>query len=532
MLTLTFYDLLAKNVDGNGDHAALIEGGNELSYRELSERVEALAGWLADFGIRRGDRVAIQLHKCTEEVVAMFAVARIGAIFVNFHHNWTLRHTAYGLRDCSPRILFADTRRAREIATGKLPETLEHVVVAGDSPDHEHMTAWSDLPSHLRPSDSPAIDKDLAAILYTSGSSGWPKGAMLTHQNLIYSARYAVRHLRNSGEDRILALLPFSFSYGLMQLTTMCLAGGSSVIQRAPMTVDILDTLVAQRITGVAGTPTTWMAVTEELSATPREFPALRYITSSGAPVPTPVLDALPRVFPGVEIHLLYGTTEGLRATCVAPEHYAAKKSSLGTAIPGVEVFVIDEENGVCGPGEEGELVYRSSAVGVGYWGNPAETARKFRACPQLKHVLGDEKVLYSGDTVRLDEDGVFWYVGRKDSLIQVGGSRVSPTEVEDSVYLSSLVKTAVAFGVAEQRQGQVVHVAVSSPDGHPVDEQALWRYCRKNMPPHMVPAVIHVWEGDLPTNGRGKLDRARIAETCMTKTARSPPTARHETHV
>jgi len=531
VLTLTFHDLLAKNVDGHGDPAALIEDGYELSYAELDQRVEALAGWLVDFGIRRGDRVGIQLHKCTEEVVAMFAAARIGAIFVNFHHNWTHPHTVYGLGDCRPRILFADTRRAREIATAQLPEPLEHVVVVGDCPDHEHMTAWSDLPSDLRAPDSPVIDKDLAAILYTSGSSGWPKGSMLTHRNLVYSARYAVRQLRNSSEDRLLALLPFSFSYGLMQLTTMCMAGGSCVILRAPMTADILDTLASKRITGLAGTPTTWIACTEELSATPRQFPALRYITSSGAPVPTPVLDALPRVFPGVEIHLLYGTTEGLRATAVPPEEYPTKKGSLGKAISGVEVFVIAEENGVCGPGEEGELVYRSTAVCDGYWGKPRETARKFKACPQLQHILGDEKVLYSGDTVRIDEDGFLWYVGRNDSLIQVGGSRVSPTEVEDCLYQSSLIKNAVAFGVADERQGQVVHVAVSSPDCSRVDEQVLMRYCRKNMPPHLVPAVIHHWEGDLPSNGRGKLDRVRIVETCTAQVPPGSQEARHETH-
>jgi acyl-CoA synthetase (AMP-forming)/AMP-acid ligase II len=337
---------------------------------------------------------------------------------------------------------------------------------------------------------------------------------MLTHQNLVYSARYAVRHLRNSSEDRLLALMPFSFSYGLMQLTTMFLAGGSCIIQRAPLTADILEALASKRITGLAGTPVTWIALTEELSARPRQFPALRYITSSGAPVPTPVLDALPRVLPGVDIHLLYGTTEGLRATSLPPGEYLAKKGSLGKAIPGVEVFVVAEEAGICGPGEEGELVYRSNAVCVGYWGKPEETAKTIKACPQLEHLLGNEKVLYSGDTVRIDEEGFLWFVGRKDFLIQVGGSRVSPTEVEDSVYQSALIKNVIAFGVADERQGQVVHVAVSLPDGSSVDEQALMRHCRKNMAPHMVPAVIHLWEGDLPSNGRGKLDRARIVET------------------
>ena len=120
-----------------------------------------------------------------------------------------------------------------------------------------------------------------------------------------------------------------------------------------------------------------------------------------------------------------------------------------------------------------------------------------------------------TGDIAAIDEDGFLWFVGRKDFLIQVGGSRVSPTEVEDSVYLSSLVRSAIAFGAADERQGQVVHLAVSLPEGSVVDGETLMRYCRKNLAPHMVPAVIHIWDGDLPSNGRGKLDRVRIVEIC-----------------
>lgn len=511
MFTFTFYDLLEKNLTGRGSHPALIEGGSQISYAELGHRAEALAGWLEEVGVRRGDRVGIHLHKCSEEVIAMFAVARLGGVFVNIYHQWKVGQVSYVVGDCGIKVLFTNSRLAKELAANKLPDSLAQVVVKGPAPDHPKMVSWNDLPSNLTSSRVRVVDQDLAALLYTSGSTGQPKGVMLTHLNVIHGARSVACYLNNIPEDRLMGLLPMSFDYGMSQLTTMCLVGGSVVLQPVAMAAEIVNTLVSQRVTGLAGIPPMWIELVRYLRAQPTELHHLRYVTNSGGAIPRSILEAMPSVFPGTKVYLMYGLTEAFRSTFLEPEMFHEKMGSIGKAIPNVEVFVVDHDQGLCGPGEQGELLHRGSLISAGYWGQPEETAAKIKPCPHLAHLIGDEKVLYSGDIVRLDGDGYLWFVSRADAMIKCSGFRVSPSEIEDTIYQSSLVRHVVAFGVADELKGQVVHVVVSSPASHPVNVEQLLHYCRRHMPAYMVPHRIHQWPGEMPKTGSGKIDRVTV---------------------
>lgn len=214
------------------------------------------------------------------------------------------------------------------------------------------------------------------------------------------------------------------------------------------------------------------------------EMPSLRYIMSTGAAIPDNILEAMPKVFEGVRIYLMYGNHEGIRSTCLPPEKFLQKRGSIGQAIPNVEVFVANPETGICGPGQEGELIHRSSMLAQGYWRNPEETARAFKPCPHLHHLIGNEKVFHIGNLVRIDEDGFLWFLGRNDHMIKCDAYRISPTEVEEILCTSKLVGEAVAFGVENEELGQVVHVGVAGMQDQPVDKAALSRYCRKHMPP------------------------------------------------
>ena len=197
----------------------------------------------------------------------------------------------------------------------------------------------------------------------------------------------------------------------------------------------------------------------------------------------------MPAVFPGVDIVLMYGLTESFRSTWLEPRRFAAKMGAIGQAIPGAEVYVVKPEGGIAGPGEQGELVHRGPLVSMGYWGRPDATAEKIRPCPALSALIGDEPVVWSGDTVRVDEDGDLWFVARADAMIKTSGFRLSPDEVEDLVCRSGLVADAVAFGVDDDDLGQVVHVALTAlPD---FDVDALTRHCRRTMPHYMVPAAL-----------------------------------------
>jgi acyl-CoA ligase (AMP-forming) (exosortase A-associated) len=511
MLSLTVYDLLEKNLGDRAGHPAVVEESRSTTYGKLAARADALAGWLKQAGVRRGDRIGIHLHKSAEELVATFAAARLGAVFVNVYYQWTVGQLDYVLRDCEVRVLFVDSRRAKELAETELPATLDWIVVKGPAPDHPRMISWADLPNDLRAQRTTCIDADLAAILYTSGSSGQPKGVMLSHLNVIQGARSVATYLRNTRDDRVLGLLPMSFDYGMNQVTTMCLVGGTVVLQKVPMPAEIVRTLVGERVTGMAGIPPTWIELVHYLRSQPTQLPHLRYITNSGGAIPKNILEVMPEVFPGTDIYLMYGLTEAFRSTYLPPQEFRRKMGSMGVAIPNVEIFVVDPEKGLCGPGQQGELIHRGSLISKGYWGKPKATAEKIRVCPHLRHLLGDEKVLYSGDIVRVDEEGYLWFVSRADAMIKSSGVRISPTEVEDVVYQSRMVRHCVAFGMPSELLGQTVHVIVSPLDDTPLERDELMRYCRRHMPPYMVPHAIHLWPGEMPRTGSGKFDRQAV---------------------
>jgi acyl-CoA ligase (AMP-forming) (exosortase A-associated) len=511
LLAFTFNDLLELNLQQRGDHPLVVEGERSATYAEVARAAAAVAAALADAGVQRGDRVVVHLHKSLAEVVAMFAVARLGAIFVNISHQWTVEQLEYVLGDSGACVLFTDSRMARALAARALPPSLRRVIVNGAAPDDQRMVSWSALPTSATGPAPRGIDTDLAAILYTSGSTGAPKGVMLTHANLLHGARSVARYLENAPHDRLLSLLPFSFDYGLSQLTTMCLVGGTVVLQPVMMAAEIVKTLAEQQATGFAAVPPAWIQVVRYLVERPTGLPALRYVTNSGGKIPDGILRQMPRVFPGAKIFLMYGLTEAFRSTYLPPELFDAKMGSMGRAIPNVEVYVINPEIGVCGPGQQGELVHRGSLVSRGYWGKPEDTAAKIRPCPELRHLIGDEPVVYSGDIVRLDDDGYLWFVGRNDSMIKVSGFRISPTEVEDVVFRSGLVAEVVAFGVAHELDGQAVEIAVTAKGGAELDGGELLAYCRRHMPTYMVPRRVHTWSGEFPRSGSGKIDRPQV---------------------
>jgi acyl-CoA synthetase (AMP-forming)/AMP-acid ligase II len=354
---------------------------------------------------------------------------------------------------------------------------------------------------------------DLAAIIYTSGSTGRPKGVMLTHANIIEGARAVSVYLRLTEGDRLLSVLPYSFDAGLNQLTTMMLVGGSVVHQPVAMASEIVKAIAAHRVTGFAGVPPLWIQVVRLLASAPAPLPSLRFVTNTGGRIPLSTLEKMPNVLPGAEIFLMYGLTEAFRSTYLPPERFAAKMGSIGQAIPGADIFVIKHGEGIAGPGEQGELVHCGALVSQGYWNRPAETAEKIRSCPELAHLIGDGKVVYSGDVVRVDEDGDLWFVGRTDALIKTSGYRVSPDEVEDLVHRSAMAADVVAFGVDDELLGQCVHVAVTLLGG--ATREALQAFCRRTMPSYMVPQRIHIWPEAMPRTASGKLARPEVIRGC-----------------
>jgi acyl-CoA synthetase (AMP-forming)/AMP-acid ligase II len=303
-------------------------------------------------------------------------------------------------------------------------------------------------------------------------------------------------------------VLPFSFDAGLNQLMTAFQRGGTMVLINFVFAKQIVEMLTRERITGLAGVPTVWTLLVQPNSGLQNNPPAaLRYITNTGGAMPQTTLGTLRSWLPKTKIFLMYGLTEAFRSTYLPPEELDRRPTSMGKAIPDTEILVLNEAGQLCRPGEVGELVHRGPTVSMGYWGNREATDRVLRPNPLLPAELGDgERVCYSGDLVKTDEDGFLYYVGRRDAMIKSSGFRISPTEVEEVFFQSGKIRHAAAIGVPDELLGQAVKVFVVPRDGEPVDTEALLAFCQEKLPRYMVPKLVEVLP-DLPKTSSGKID-------------------------
>jgi acyl-CoA synthetase (AMP-forming)/AMP-acid ligase II len=346
---------------------------------------------------------------------------------------------------------------------------------------------------------------------------------MHSQGNLLAFASNVAEYLQARATDRVLGLLPISFSYGLNQLLTTLCVGGHLVLQKAPFPVDVVRSLADNQITGFAAVPSLWSQLLDYLDKRPTSLPSLRYVTNAGDAISEANARRLRRHLPKTDIVLMYGSTEALRTSYLAPGLFDKKMGSIGNAIPNAEVFVVGENGRVCGPGEQGELVQRGAQVSQGYWNNPAETSRRFRRCSALPGESGtDPSVYHSGDIVRIDEDGLLWFVSRADWMVKSGGFRFSIEDVERLLLESGLVGEVAAFSLPDESRGQVVNVAVTRRAGGSLDPAELERYCFKAMPSHMIPRAFHLVE-ELPVLGNGKRDREALRRQIAGTASRGP---------
>lgn len=496
------------------DKEALVHGEERLTYKALLDKVESLAAGLRLAGVERGDRVGIYLEPSVAQVISIFAVSRAGGVFVPINAELFRDQVGHIVRDCSMKVLITSAARAADLASVlNSISTLSVVITTGDGPQEAlnvPVHAFENL-LNVEPDSAVtygAISKDLAAILYTSGSTGKPKGVMLSHANVMAGATIVSTYLGITENERILAALPFSFDAGLNQLTTAIQQGGTIVLIRFMFGRDVVQKLVEEKITGLAGVPTVWSLLTQPSSGLQKHsLTHLRYITNTGGAMPQTVLKTLRTLLPSTKVVLMYGLTEAFRSTYLPPEELDSRPTSVGKAIPDTEILVINEHGQECKPGEVGELVHRGPTVSLGYWGNPEATARVLRPNPLALGEVGDqERVCYSGDLVKKDEDGFLYYVGRRDTMIKCSGHRISPTEIEEVLFQSGQVRQAAVIGIPDEVMGQVVKAFVVARDGTEVEVQKLLAYCGERVPRYMIPRRVDVLE-ELPKTTSGKVD-------------------------
>jgi acyl-CoA ligase (AMP-forming) (exosortase A-associated) len=495
------------------DKEALVHGEERLTYQEVADRASGLACGLKSAGLQAGDRVGIFFDASVAQVVSIFGVSQAGGVFVPINGQMFPEQVAHIAKDCRMKALITSKTKLASLTEvlSEIP-SLEFLVVAGEGgspavalPAHvfeELCRAAAEQPHGV------AIEKDLAAILYTSGSTGKPKGVMLSHANLMAGSSIVSTYLGITDTERILAVLPFSFDAGLNQLMTAFQQGATLVLNTFVFAMEIVQMMLKERITALAGVPTVWSMLAHPASTLERHaFPHLRYITNTGGAMPQSVLATLRKALPTTKIFLMYGLTEAFRSTYLPPEELDRRPTSMGKAIPNTEILVIDDQGRRCRPGEVGELVHRGPTVSLGYWGQPELTARVLKPHPFLPPELGEsEKVCYSGDLVRMDDEGFLYFIGRRDNLIKSSGFRISPTEVEEVLFQSGKVREAAVIGVPDEVLGQAIKAFVAPQDRESLDTEALLDFCAAKMPRYMVPKSVAVLDA-LPKTPTGKTD-------------------------
>lgn len=523
-------DLISCAAERDSMAPALTYGNATLSYGKLHESVGQFANGLHFLGLQRGERVAIYLEKRFEAVIASFGAPAAGGVFVPLNPLLKAEQVAYILCDCNVRVLVTSSERLVLLADALAQcHDLRHVVVL-DSPEALPLAGplsyfrWSTFLEQPAQPGHRVIDTDVVGILYTSGSTGKPKGVVLSHRNMVAGAKSVASYLENRPDDTLLAALPLSFDAGFSQLTTAFHVGARVVLLNYLLPRDVIKAIEREKVTGVTAVPPLYIQLTQV--PWPESITNhLRYFANTGGRMPRETLDALRRHLPKTKPYLMYGLTEAFRSTFLPPEEVDRRPDSIGKAIPNAEILVLREDGSPCAPNEPGELVHRGALVGMGYWNDPEKTAERYKPLPV--HAPGREAGLvlpeiavFSGDTVRMDEDGFLYFVGRRDEMMKTSGYRVSPTEVEEILYATRMVGECVAFGVDDERLGQAIQVIVTPPAIGSLEVDALLTECRARMPAYMVPSGIEVCLGPLPRNPNGKIDRKLLSTAWVKKKA------------
>ena len=508
------WHLLRESVRRTPHKEALVHGDQRLTYREVGRRTAGLATSLRSAGMKRGDRIGIYLEASVPQVISIFGVSQGEGVYVPINALLRPEQVMHIARDCGMKGLITSASRLGALA-GVLEQipSLEFLVLVGDdetSTVGRTIYRYDDFCNAEPPASwhAASIENDLAAILYTSGSTGMPKGVMLSHANVVAGSRIVSTYLEISETERILAVLPFSFDAGMNQLMTAFEKGGTLVLINFVFAQEIVQVLVKERITGLAGVPTLWSLLAQPNSTLSKQpLTHLRYITNTGGAMPQAVLKVLRQTLPSTKVFLMYGLTEAFRSTYLPPEELDCRPTSMGKAIPDTEILVLNDQGQLCKAGEPGELVHRGPTVSLGYWNRPEETARALRPNPLLPPEMGDcEKVCYSGDLVKMDEEGFLYFIGRRDTMIKSSGFRISPTEVEEVLFQTGKLRGAAVIGIPDEVLGQVIKAFVVPRDGKPLSTESLLAACAEKMPRYMVPKFVEVLS-ELPKTSSGKVD-------------------------
>lgn len=524
---MAIVDFVGEQAARRPDAEAVVWPSGSLTYAELFRDVRRLATELIASGIGPGDRVVIFLDNDPAAIIAIYAVNAAGAAFSLVGATTKAERLAWLAADAEPRALITDARRLPVVLSLDANETsVERLIVVGGAPALGLSAAWqarattfemgsSEQHAGSLPEPRPAGADALAALLYTSGSSGTPKGVMLTNANVDSATEIIGEYLSLDASDRLFCVLPVSFGYGLTQVLTAARAGATLILEKGFVFPHATMTrLASSQATGLAIVPTIANIILN-LDLTKYDLSALRYITNAGAGLPAARVLAMLDALPHVDLVCMYGQTECFRISYMDPAEIRNRPRSVGRGMPRQFARVLREDDSPAAPGEVGELVVAGPHVMQGYWRNEDATRSKLRPTPRAlsePEPCPFDRALYTGDKFQVDEDGYFYFVGRSDDIIKSRGEKVSPYEVESAIMALGGVRDVAVIGVPDPILDRAIKAFVVPVEGAQLDENAVRRHCQSTLEEFMVPKLVEI-VSELPKNERGKILRRELEQ-------------------
>jgi len=482
---------------GEAGCPAVIGGDVTLTYAELRNEVSRLASALRARGMSRGERVGLWCENNPFFVIAYLAIIRAGLTAVPFQTDAGRDTLEKIVRQTGLRALLASRRYA-----GRLKPWLEELSVPMIAEPTIRDLPTLQTAEDVSPTDP---DRDLAALMFTSGSTGEPKGVMVTHRNIECNTRDIVAYMGLTPADRVMVVLPFHYCFGLSLLHSHLMAGASLVLNNQFLYPEkVLEDIAVRECTGLAGVPSTYQILLRKSRFKDMRFPALRWLQQAGGKLHNPFIQELLQAFPNIKYYLMYGQTEATaRLSYLPPERLKDKLGSIGMGLPSTRLEVLKPDGLPVTPGSDdvGEIVASGNNISLGYWNDAAETAKYFR-----------NGKLHTGDLARVDAEGFIFIVEREREMIKSGGNRVSAKEIEDVIAEILVVVEVAVIGVPHELLGEAIKAFVVTVQGANLTAAEVIEHCRRRLPNFKCPEAVEFLDG-LPHTASGKVAKRKLTE-------------------